>query len=916
MGSVVKLEGNWDFCFDPVDAGVIDQWFKKKPSQTAEISLPHVWSQEKNEEEAHIGYYFKSFTVDKKESQKRFFLRFHSVLHHATVWLNGEELGSHLGGYAPFDLDGSKAVRIGEPNLLVLRVQSLDRQGKILDQTASELPLGGPFHRSPYAGLLGGVTLFMAGKAGIRALNILPDYEADRITIDLKFWNPKNFQADLEITITHPDGFSGSMQKSVKLEKENGAHSLTLQLENVKLWHIHDPNLYRMHVELAGSYGVDAVFAIRGIDVDKGTFKLNHQSLKVRGVGYPWVFPYLQGVPGAPLDFRKELQSIKDAGFNLLRSGGAPLPGFILDLCDEIGLLVLQETSAYNQKSSKEGLELLKHQIQTLIEVEGFHPCLAGWVIGSENGSMVLENGNKLLRFAAELDPTRPIFSNLASVSLDSAGSGKIDLGKVFVPSAATISPFESHRFRLAFPVSVRTFSMLAAYCSSKDGKSVSDGMHGSRSFWERYNYLKDDLDGKVQVDGLGLPFPEGLDELLQSAKAFPASPEYRFLAAFRHELAALLPTKALGVFKDPEAFFREATALARQGLSKQVEGLLINPQIGGFTLDTWGDYGHHLGGLLNWNRKPKASLEVLRRLNRNVQIIAEAEDRTPYSGTSAAIKIHMVNDGGLGDYGLLLRVKGPNGRIWHQESLPGKAKPGINLIGRFKFPVGFERGRFTFDLNLSKNNKEIMRTEEVFLVPPEAKLDPWLKKVRLLGSFPDTVAAFQNEKAETTVLIDLAAQEDAALKALFQQVQQGATLILGPLQEEDVRKITALKLLPFPLSALRSFSSAVATYHILGGGPVFKDLPNSCLLDQTYADVYPLWSLELPETAKVEAAGLFWMNQAQDGHYFKTGSDLASLPFGKGRLVFCQFDIFGKLGKNALADALFGNLIGVYSKG
>jgi len=69
--------------------------------------------------------------------------------------LNGEELGTHMGGHVPFEVDGSKAVKIGENNFLVVRVQTLDRQGKIQDHTAAELALGGPFLRGPFAGITG-----------------------------------------------------------------------------------------------------------------------------------------------------------------------------------------------------------------------------------------------------------------------------------------------------------------------------------------------------------------------------------------------------------------------------------------------------------------------------------------------------------------------------------------------------------------------------------------------------------------------------------------------------------------------------------------------------------------------------------------------------------------------------------------
>lgn len=907
MGNIVKLDGNWEFSFDPVDAGLIDQWYRRRPSQVKKVSLPHAWNGETNDENAHIAYYFKEFTVDKKESPKRFFIRFESVQHHAMVWLNGEEIGTHMGGHIPFEVDGSRAVKIGENNLLTIRVQTVDRVGKILESSAAELALGGPYGRGPFAGILGDVTLYMVGKAGIRSVNVFPDFEADRVTVEAKFWNPKNFQADFQIDLISPDGETGSIQKSVKLEKENGTFSINLQLDGGKVWNLHEPLLYKVAVNLAGSYPVEVRFGMRSADVEKGSFKLNHHVVKIKGTGYPWFFPLLHGLPAFEFDLKKDLVSIKEAGFNLLRSGGAPLPKAALDICDEIGLLVLQETTGFNQKSSKDGLENLKAQIQTLIDQDGHHPSIFGWVIGSENGSMVLENGNKLLRFAAELDPTRPIFSNLDSVSMDSQGGGKIDLGKVYEPIAANIGPFESHKLKLGFPVSVKTYSMLSSYCSSKDGKAIADGIHGSKSFWERYNYLKDDLDGKVLVDGLGVCAPEAILEVLEGSKKYASNSEYKDLQKLNAETTALLKDR-IPTWKDAESFWKEAAGVARQGLGKQIEALLINPQVSGYVLDSWSDYGLHFGGMVNWQRNTKSSLDAIKKVNRPIHVIAEAEDRTPYIGTSAAIKIHMVNDGHLGDYGLLLRVKGPNGRIWHQESLPGKAKPGVNLVGRFKFPVGFEKGRFTFDLNLSKNNKEMARTEEVFLVPPESKLEVSLKGVSMLGNFPDTVSSFHNPDANVAVMADLATLPAAEIKKRFDKASAGGTVILGNLSEEDARHLNSLKVLPFEVTCFRSSGSLYGSFHYATATPEFKDLPSGCILDQTYADVLPYWSIDPVSAMSVSAGSVTLLPSGKNR--LRWGADVATFALGKGKVIFHQFDIFGKLGKNALADSLFSNVV------
>jgi hypothetical protein len=911
MADIIRFEDNWEFCFDAADAGVTGQWFRLKPAGTRKVSLPHLFQHEPNPEGASIGFYFRDFTLEKKDGVKRFLLRLHSAHPHCTVWLNGEQLGARAFGHVPFDLDAGKSIKPADKNLLVVRVQTPDKQGRIGEVGSQELPLGNPFQRGAYAGLTAPVELLTANKAVIRSINVLPDFEADRITVEVRFWNAKSFQTEAAFDITNPDGETGTLVKNIRLDKENGSYLMAMQLEGGKIWSPATPVLYTLQIRMPGSPTAKVRFGMRGVEVDKGVFRLNHASFKVRGAGYPWFFNFHHGLPAHPADIRGELTAIRDAGFNLIRGFGAPLPPQVLDICDEIGLLVLQETTAYNMKASKDGVDQIKAQLQALVERDGHHPSVFGWVVGSENGSLALENGNKLLRFTADLDPTRPVFSNLGSVHMDNQGGGKIDLGKVYEPVTAQIAPFEGHKLRLGYPLSRRGYAMLSNYCTSKDGKVVADGVHGNKSYWERYNYLKDQIAGKVLVDGLGVPVFGNPSALLESAKKFAASQDMKDVAKLVQELEQGIKDRGLP-WKTAAAFFADADALGRSSLARQIEALFTNTQISGFILENAVDQGLRFTGLFDALRAPKtALLEALKAVNRPVRVFAEAEERTPYAGSSAAIKVHMFNEAHLGDYAVQFRVKGPGGRLWHQESLNGKAKPGLNAVGRFQFPVGLERGRFTFDLVLTRNGREMSRAEESFFVPPEVKLDSVLKKVTLLGNFPDTVSWSSTEDAPVTVVAGLHDIPEAALKKALDRAHQGATLIVGALAEEDLKRAQGLKGVGGDLTLIRSAGGPQGGYHYLSKSPAFKDLPGPGLMDETFAEVQPLWSLDhLPEKAEIHAGSLTFNAAPGAKGKIRWGADLAVVPHGKGKVIFCQFDILDRLGKNALADALFANLI------
>ncbi len=523
---------------------------------------------------------------------------------------------------------------------------------------------------------------------------------------------------------------------------------------------------------------------------------------------------------------------------------------------------------------------------------------------------MVLENGNKLLRFTAELDPTRPIFSNLGSVSLDAQGGGKIDVGKVYEPLLAQISPFEGHKLRLGYPVSSKTFTMLGAYCSSKEGKAIADGVHGNKSFWERYNYLKDEISGKVLVDGLGVPTFPDLDALADAAKPHAQNPETKDLNKFRQELGQQLAAKGVEAFSNAGDFLKAASQMAQDALVKQLQGLLTNIQVSGYILEQFGDHGLHFNGLVDWTRKPKPVLDSLQKANHPVWIFAEATDRTPYGGTSAAINAHLFNEGPGFDFTLAYKVKGPNGRTLHQESHNGRAKGGVNALGTFKFPVGFETGRFTIEVAMTRQGKEAGKAEEALLVPAETKLEGVLKKVRLIGDFSDSITVSASAKADCAVLYGIAEISENELREALETAKAGGTVILGALTEEDCRQLNGLKLLPQDLNPFRCTGGAHGNFHYLNKHPLFKHLDVPGLLDQTYADVQPLWSLDRWEDAVIPAGSLNFLTTTGAKSKIRWGMDAAFLPFGKGKLAIFQYDIFSKLGRNALADRLFANLI------
>jgi len=909
MSAIWNAGNQWDFSPDPLNIGIQEKWFEKIPAQTKAVNIPHLFAFEK--ERTTVGFYFKKFEVSKKESNRRFFIRFDSIAHLATIWLNGTEIGSHLGAHTTFDVDASQAVKIGEINFLVVRIEAPGPQGFLEDRHFTELPMGSLYKHVPYAGMLGNIHLLMAGRAGIQNLLAFPDYEADRVTLELRFWNPKNFKAELEFTLINPAGVKNTLPKQVKLEKENATYSITFSLDQAQAWTPESPQYYEVEVLLRGSYSVTSRFGLRRVEVERCQFKLNHDVRKIKGIVFGQPLPVYGILGPKPTSIRQQLEQIKDAGFNLVRTGGLPFDNETLSICDELGLMVIQESTCWSQKSNKTSLEELKDIIKSLILHTGSHPSLIAWGIGAQNGSMALEHGNKLLRFAAECDPYRPILSNLESVEMDSNGIGKIDLGKVYDPTGQKIDPYESHRLRLAIPLPIATQTLLGHYCSSKDAKAVNDHIHGNKSFWERYNYLKDELGGKILADALHAGTPAALFSALKKPELAKHSqdPHLRNASELEKQLQDVL--SSISCWSGMDEFLEQAELLVQAGLVDHMEALLSNTQFMGYFYGQWADHGADYRGLVDLLREPKTMLKHLKDINSPLKILSLPESRLPYPGTSAAININLWNETELSEYNLLVRVKGPNGRIWHQESMSGKAKRGLNNLGRYKFPIGAEPGFFTFDLALSEGKKELVKKEESFFVCPSIQLEPYLKELRWEGSFPDTLSYASNPEASTILATRISQLPETHLEQLFHECEEGKNLVLCGLTPEDLDVLRRYQILGNSVRSWRGRWASLGSFHYATQHPVFEDLPGyNSLLTEPYSDLLPLWTFSPSPEMQVISGGIHIYDRELGAEKVHQGVNLAQRDWGKGKIWFCQFNLSENLGRSPLMDAFFANLM------
>jgi beta-galactosidase len=413
-------------------------------------TLPHDWGLEYPVDRAEksgggggyavtgIGWYRRRFRAGPGDMGGRLALQCDGVFMDSTVYLNGREIGGRAYGYSEFTLDLSALVEEGE-NTLAIRVNNSL-------QPNSRWYTGSGIYRNVWFLRYGDVHIEHNGV--FAALNGLYD-NGTKARLQIQTWvkNDGAVPVDLgvEQRLLDRDGVEAARDASA-LRVEGGGVSRALALPAVQdphLWSLEDPYLYRLETSLIREgVLIDRVSTPVGLrtavfDCDRG-FLLNGERVKIRGM----CVHHDGGLTGAAFyreTWERRLKLLKDMGCNGIRCAHNPPAPEFLDLCDELGFLVMDEAFdewllakiksaeygyasnfayGYSQFFSAEA----DRDLVTMLRRDRNHPSVILWSIGNEIPEQSALEGVPLLLHLQDLchreDPTRLVCSaldNLAS---------------------------------------------------------------------------------------------------------------------------------------------------------------------------------------------------------------------------------------------------------------------------------------------------------------------------------------------------------------------------------------------------------------------------------------------------------------------------------------------------------------------
>lgn len=429
------------------------------------LDLPHDWSIEDLPEQdgeniigpfskASVGkmgtgytvggtaWYRKHFTIDEADQGKTAYLQFDGVYMNSDVWVNGKHLGNHPYGYTSFWYNITPCLNpAGEENTVAVQVKNEGFNARWYSGSGiyrhTWLTLVDPVHIAPL---------------GVYVHTPEVSNEESEIEISTRILNTSGEDSPVayRVRLYDPSGIevgSASEESSLTIgESKELKHSI--RIENPVLWSIENPGLYSADVVLTVNNRIadklTTTFGIRSIKLDaQSGFTLNGETVLLKGGN----FHHDNGPLGAAAIDRaveRKIELLKDAGFNAIRCSHNPPSPYLLDLCDRLGMLVIDEafdmwelpkvqTFATIIGGSSEDIQTSEYahhfkecwqkDLQSMLLRDRNHPSVIMWSIGNEIPEAADSSGLRIARSLVDVikkfDTSRPITEAVVDLGAD-----------------------------------------------------------------------------------------------------------------------------------------------------------------------------------------------------------------------------------------------------------------------------------------------------------------------------------------------------------------------------------------------------------------------------------------------------------------------------------------------------------------
>ncbi|PKD17694.1 beta-glucuronidase [Salegentibacter salinarum] len=430
-----SLNGSWNYIIDPYETGFYDYRYKERNENDGEA----YWSrpqEEKKEDRIEHGYeepytlqvpgdwnsqadvfkyyegtvwYQRSFDLDDLDKNERYFLYFGAVNYEAHVYLNEKKIGSHKGGFTPFNFEVPKELLQKEDNFLVVKVDNKRHPEEIPTVNTDWWNFGG---------ITRDVALIKLPNNFVEdyTLRLSPDQDIERserknkFTISGSFKVNESADSNAKVNLEIPE---------LKFKKEftkDAISEFEFNVKNLELWSPENPKLYDVKISY-NNHTISDKIGFRKIETSGKDILLNGEKIFLRGISIHEEIPQDVRRAKNKEDAKQLFGYVKDLNANMVRLAHYPHNENMTRLADSLGIMVWSEIPVYwtIDFESEKVLEKAKTQLQEMITRDKNRASVIIWSVGNETPvSETRTNFMKsLIERTRKLDNTRLVSAAL-----------------------------------------------------------------------------------------------------------------------------------------------------------------------------------------------------------------------------------------------------------------------------------------------------------------------------------------------------------------------------------------------------------------------------------------------------------------------------------------------------------------------
>ena len=938
---VQSLDGTWRIVFDRNNEGREKQWVREEHfprEQAREIAVPACWELMEKDYEG-VGVYARRFKVPGSWQGKAVRLQFDAVNYVAEVWLNGHVVGRHEGGYGPFEFRVDDLLKYNKENFLSLRVLGpIVAQDKVIDGIGqSDMP---HWRGAIAGGIWQSVRLIATGTVFVDDVFIIPQLKDKIASVQVALENATTSGRDVtaDVAICTADGREvASESTTVTLVPGRNEKSWTLPIPAVRCWSPEDPHLYVLRIRIADGASEldveDVRFGMRELTIRDKKFELNGKPIYIKAAFFEGLYPTRLALPDSEEMARREIQLAKECGFNMIRPWRKPPPPMWLDLCDEMGVMVVGGLPIECMKrwpTVTPGVhDRIENEVRSAVMRDRNRACIVQWEIFNEIHRKELETlKHPMSMLARRLDPTRLVLDESGGF----AGGSNIYLPYQFEPEV--FNDVHSYPGAPLNDTSYDKFLTLSKTPAEIEAMGLPSG---------RFTASKTTPGRLTVVSEIGYgSLPDLVDNNARFAKdGNPLVPPYRYHKKLAESFREVLKQNGLdAIYPDLQEFCLDQQEIHSQGNKRMIEAIRSNSSTGGYAVHalTGGDWV--LGaGLLDLFRNPKGSYWGTKEANQPRYLALRVQPRNVYASRGANITITGIND--LTDVAgtLTVDVVSADGRPVFRRQQDASLSSGITPMYEAKLNTEGLSGPHSAQATLTGKDGTVIAVNSVAidvfsdrqLAAPQAKvavLDINNSLRPFLGKSGVSHAEFNvGTPKSTPVFVSKALAENPQAKARFSElekfVRKGGTAVYletvqrwsgnsfwgGKLPTEDV--------LPVDATVQHAMGLWIGVSHIVTGHPVFDGLPAKCMMGQVYENVWsPQTLMSTGGELIVGSVSHSWFQGDSDMQNYHgpslawCGMDMGVVTHGQGRYVLSTLRIVENLGTDPVAEKLLFNLI------